>query len=85
MKSYRVYLIENPNGRRYIGLSENVIERLEGHNNGISKWTAKYGPWKLIWTSYLMILSDAQKLEKLLKAQKGGVGLIPMLEKHRGS
>ena len=85
MKSYQVYMIENSVGRRYIGLSENVLIRLEAHNNGMSKWTAKFGPWKLTWTSEEMNLSEAQKLEKLLKSQKGGNGLISMLKKHRGS
>jgi len=42
MKSYRVYLIINEAGRRYIAISENVTKRLADHNAGRSKWTAKY-------------------------------------------
>jgi putative endonuclease len=79
---YRVYLIINEGGRRYIGLSENVARRLDEHNAGRSKWTAKFGPWTLIWTSRAMELGDARKLENLLKRQKGGAGLAPLLELH---
>ncbi|MES1168151.1 MAG: GIY-YIG nuclease family protein, partial [Oleiharenicola lentus] len=42
---YQVYVLRNPNGRLYIGVTENVAARLEQHNAGESKWTAKFGPW----------------------------------------
>ena len=71
---YRVYVIQNPTGKFYVGLSEDVQRRLEDHNTGRSKWTKGKGPWSLIWTSDLMTLSDARKLENLLKRQKGGDG-----------
>src|ERR1043165_184184 len=41
---YRVYVIENLQGRRYVGLSENTAVRLQQHNNGVSKWTKHRGP-----------------------------------------
>ena len=71
---YQVYVLRNPTGRLYIGLTENVAARLRQHNAGESKWTAKFGPWELCWTSEPMSLSDARKLENLLKRQKGGDG-----------
>ena len=58
-----------------VGLSEDVALRLHQHNDGFSKWTRNKGPWNLLWTSDFMSLSDARKLENLLKAQKGGSGL----------
>ena len=70
MKSYRVYLIINDAGRRYIGISENVTKRLADHNAGASKWTAKYRPWALYWTSAELQLSEASKLENLLKRHR---------------
>lgn len=83
--TYRVYLIVNDAGRRYIGISENVTKRLADHNAGLSKWTAKYGSWALFWTSNEMSLSEARKLENLLKSQKGGSGLQALLDQHKGS
>jgi putative endonuclease len=84
MKAYRCYLIQNASGKRYIGLSEDVAIRLQDHNSGISKYTAKHGPWELQWTSYEMDLSKARKVENLLKKQKGGNGLQPLLQKFQG-
>ena len=48
--------------------------RLEQHNAGLSKWTAKYRPWQLVRTSDRLHASDARKLENLLKKQKGSDG-----------
>ena len=74
--SYRVYLIENPRGRTYIGLSDDVDRRVRDHNEGLSKWTRSRGPWKLKWISRKFeVLGEARKLENLLKRQKGGAGL----------
>ncbi len=73
--SYRVYVIQNPAGRLYIGLSGNVENRLRQHNDGQSRWTKGKGLWRLTWTSAAMSLSDARRLEHHLKKQKGGGGL----------
>jgi putative endonuclease len=63
---YRVYVLKNPNGKFYIGLSEDVSKRLEQHNQGVSKWTRNRGPWSLVWTSERLALSTARKLENRL-------------------
>ncbi len=76
---YRVYLLRNPTGIRYIGLSDDIVRRVEQHNRGVSRWTRGKGPWVLEWTSTTRSLSEARKLENLLKRQKGGVGLAPIL------
>jgi putative endonuclease len=83
--SYQVYVIRNENGRSYIGISEDVQKRLQQHNDGLSKWTSKFGPWALIWTSKSMSLSEARSLESLLKRQKGGSGLVTLLRLHDGA
>jgi predicted GIY-YIG superfamily endonuclease len=71
---YRVYIVRNPQLRHYIGLSDDVTRRVEQHNHGVSQWTRSRGPWELIWTSDSLSLSNARKLENLLKRQKGGAG-----------
>jgi predicted GIY-YIG superfamily endonuclease len=78
VEGYRVYVIQNSEGRFYIGLSENVETRLIQHNAGVSTWTRGRGPWSLVWTSSGMTLKDARQLEKLLKGQKGGDGFFRM-------
>lgn len=80
---YRVYLIENSVGRRYIGLSDDVERRILDHNDGTSKWTRFRGPWTLVWISHPQPhLGSCRKLETLLKRQKGGRGLHPLLITH---
>ena len=75
---YKVYVIENPAGRRYIGISSEIQLRLDQHNRGVSKWTKGKGPWELIWTSEAMSLSDARKFENKLKRQGRGSGFYSM-------
>ena len=84
---YRVYVLQNTDGRFYIGLSEDVLVRLEQHNSGKSNWTRFRGPWVLVWTSEYLSLSEARKLETLLKRQKSGDGFFRMtgLKRAQGS
>jgi putative endonuclease len=83
--SYRVYVLQNPIGRFYIGLSENPAARLVQHNSGVSKWTRGRGPWKIIWESGFMTLCEARKLESKLKRQKGGRGFYQFIGIDSGS
>jgi len=76
---YQVYILANSSGRHYIGLSEDVAKRIEDHNSGRSKWTAKRGPWTLQWISRPMPLGDARRLESKMKRQKGGSGLQTLM------
>ena len=71
---YRVYVIQNADGKIYIGMTEDVEVRLTQHNEGVSKWTKHRGPWTLRWTSEAMSITEARKLENELKRQKGGDG-----------
>jgi len=72
--AYRVYVLENRDGRFYVGVTDDVVRRVGQHNSGGSKWTRGKGPWRLAWQSEPMSLSGARKLELLLKRQKGGAG-----------
>jgi len=82
---YQVYVIQNPAGKFYIGISENVESRLRQHNGGISKWTKGKGPWTLRWTSEAMSITDARKLENHLKRQRGGNGFYQLTGLPRSS
>jgi putative endonuclease len=85
--AYRVYVLQNPEGRFYIGLSEDVRTRVDQHNLGDSKWTRGKGPWKLVWESEGMNLSQARKMENRLKRQGRGKGFyaITSLQRRGGS
>ena len=79
---YRVYTIRNATGKRYIGLSSDVENRLRQHNEGESRYTKGKGPWTLEWTSVEMTFSDARKLESRMKMQKGGDGLQTLMNEY---
>jgi len=71
---YRVYALQSGVGKFYIGFSENVTLRVQQHNAGLTRSTRGRGPWKLVWQSDTLKLSDARRLELDLKRQKGGNG-----------
>ena len=56
---YTVYVLRNPDGRHYIGLTSDIETRVAQHNAGESKWTAGRGPWTLVWTKPNLSFSDA--------------------------
>ncbi len=68
-----VYLLRsqsNPD-QTYIGLSSNVLARLNEHNDGKSPHTSKFCPWRLegyVW------FSDDQKARKFERYLKSGSG-----------
>ena len=83
--NYRVYILLNPEGRRYIGVTDDVERRLGQHNQGVSKWTKGRGPWRVEWTSTPRSLGDARALENPMKRQKGGAGLELLMKLHGSS
>ena len=83
--AYRVYVIQNREGRFYIGVAEDVALRLQQHNRGDSRWTKGRGPWRVVWQSDRMNLSEARKLENRLKRQGRGKGFYSITGLHRRS
>src|ERR1700728_4695579 len=57
--------------RYYIGITENIDQRIKEHNEGKSLHTAKYGPWQI--EVYLAVPSrtKALDLERYLKSGSG--------------
>jgi len=72
--TYRVYVLQNPTGKRYIGFSEDVPLRVRQHNAELTRSTRGRGPWRLVWQSGSLKEADARMLEFDLKRQKGGNG-----------
>jgi len=68
----RVYVLRNPAGRLYIGVSEDVLRRLEQHNSGMSNGTRSRGPWCLVWQSDLKGQKGGR--QPLTKSRSHGVG-----------
>jgi predicted GIY-YIG superfamily endonuclease len=70
---YFVYLLESllVPSRKYVGITDNPIRRLEEHNNGRSTHTNRFKPWKLMTYIAFDDLSKAQAFEKYLKSHSG--------------
>lgn len=72
-KMFYVYIIYSQSHRvKYIGQTENLLNRLNEHNNGLlSKYTKNKGPWELIHKEEFKTRKEAMSREKYLKT---GVG-----------
>jgi len=68
-----VYLLESDShpGRRYVGLTGDLRQRLREHNEGKSRHTAKYKPWRLITYVAFSDKSKAEAFERYLKSGSG--------------
>ena len=81
-----VYILENREGRHYIGITSlNLESRLERHNRG-DVYSTKLGrPWEIIYSEKFVNLSEARQKEKLLKSWKGGNAFKRFISKAAGS
>ncbi len=71
---YKVYLLQSvskPN-KSYVGMTIKEIDiRLSEHNNGLSRYTKSFRPWKLVYFETFYCKLCAEKREIFLKS---GVG-----------
>ena len=69
---YYVYVILSKNlNKKYIGLTKNLKERIEQHNNKNTKFTSVANDWKIIYYEVFASKKDAYAEEKFLKTGKG--------------
>lgn len=66
-----VYILENSEGRQYVGSTENIEKRLEKHNRGEVSYTSKFKPWILAHASSFPTKEQALIYEKYLKSGSG--------------
>ena len=68
-----VYILENLDGKFYIGQTWNLELRLKDHNEkGASegKYTRKNGPWKIVWSEEHPDRATAMRREQEIKSWK---------------
>lgn len=73
---YFVYILQNPQGRLYIGQTSDLELRLRRHNEGKVFWTKGKGPWQLIHSEGFITRSAAMTQERRLKALKSKKALL---------
>ena len=75
MSMFHVYILENPEGRFYVGHTDDLDRRLRQHNDGegkahLGKYTHKNGPWRLAWSEIHESRSAAMQREREIKGWK---------------
>ena len=68
-----VYILQNQQGKFYIGHTDDLANRLQSHNRTdklLGKFTRKNGPWQLIWSEAHPTRSAAINRERQIKAMK---------------
>ncbi len=67
-----VYIIKSLNSNyHYVGISNDLKNRLLRHNSGYNKSTKPYAPFKLIFSEVHKSYKEARKREVFLKSGKG--------------
>lgn len=67
-----VYILKSIHFHKtYVGSTIELNNRLQQHNNGQSKFTKRYTPWKLVYKEEYKNLSDARTREKYFKSAAG--------------
>ena len=68
---FYVYILESlKDGTYYIGQTEDLPTRLDFHNKGLSKYTSKKLPWKIIYFEEYKTRKEAIVRERFLKEQR---------------
>ncbi|HET6991885.1 MAG TPA: GIY-YIG nuclease family protein [Bacteroidia bacterium] len=82
--SYYVYILRSlKNDSFYKGSTDNLEKRLIEHNDGKTKSTARYAPWKIEWYTTQPTRSGAIVLEKKLKNITSRIRIKEFINKHQ--
>lgn len=80
---YYVYLLQSQKDQSfYVGYTIDLIKRLKQHNNGESKATKPFRPYKLIFYEAFLDRIDAKNREIYLKGGYGKKTIGGMLRKY---
>ncbi len=65
------YILENKKGYQYIGITNNLKDRVSRHNRGEIHSTGKYKPWRLINFTAFPTRKQTAEYENYLKSGSG--------------
>ena len=76
-----VYILQSKyDGSFYIGYTHNLDKRISQHNDGLSRYTSKKMPWRLVYFEMFNTNSLAIKRELQLKSWKNRSKYIALIE-----
>ena len=68
---YYTYLLQSDLDESfYVGYTSDLKRRLSDHNSGLSRYTSRKTPWRLVYFESFDSKSSAIKRERFLKQQK---------------
>ena len=83
---YVVYVLQSETYKRmYIGMTNDLERRIKEHNNGKTKSTRYYKPWKVLFIESFSTRLEAREREKYLKSGIGRKWLDEMFPNYRAS
>jgi putative endonuclease len=66
---FTVYIIQSEfDGTLYTGHTNNVVNRLQRHNDGKARYTKPKRPWRLVYTEEFLSRAEAMQRETELKS-----------------
>jgi len=70
---YYVYIIQSVNypDKKYVGITQNMQQRLANHNIGTTLHSRKYKPWEFVMCVCFKDKDKAIEFEKYLKTASG--------------
>jgi putative endonuclease len=77
-----VYILQNPEGRFYVGQTQDLAVRLSSHNADgpcEGKFTRKNGPWTLVYHEAHPTRSLAMQRERLIKGWKSAARIRDLI------
>ncbi|MFH1973000.1 MAG: GIY-YIG nuclease family protein [Patescibacteria group bacterium] len=79
-----VYVLKNPQGGYYVGVTEDIERRLSEHNVGKSLATRGRGPWELVYTETYSSSQEAKLREYRIKQKKRKTYIDWLISQSRG-
>ncbi len=68
---FYVYILESKcDNSFYIGQTEDLEKRLDFHNQGLSKYTSRKIPWRIVYFEEYKMRTEALMRERFLKKQR---------------
>ena len=81
---YYLYILQSQNFNRfYIGVTQDIQNRLKRHNKGSTRSTKPYRPWKIIYFEKYSDKNLVYKREFYLKHPKGYLEKINIINNNR--
>ena len=68
-----VYLLQSEaeEGRRFVGVTDDLLSAMESHNLGRNSQTAAWTPWKVVSFSAFVEFERASQFERYLASEEG--------------